>query len=314
MANNKLHGYNPKPSNNKNGNRLDKVNPHEFRKGMDYELMELGCDRLAESTPEERMITTETVLKNLNEHPAYYSGLVHYETQFRNETKKPAFKNFIKSFYEDTAMVPLTEKDKLKEAIKTQIKKSILKEDSDKEFDEFDFDDKKVTKAATKAGGKKGKGIKGLDKEIEALEKEKDGLKSKMNPLIQAFNDKKKGKKPYTKEDYTADLEKIKTSEKSSVYSGTGNDHVTDRIKAINKRLVEIEKEKDEIILKEKIDRRAVAETVMDRGVHKGLLNIIQENGISLQKGANSIKTYYEIAKTAYMEGLSAGLRSDTSI
>ena len=46
MANNKFYGYNPKPSNNKEGNRLDRVNPYEFKKGMDYELMELGCDRL----------------------------------------------------------------------------------------------------------------------------------------------------------------------------------------------------------------------------------------------------------------------------
>jgi len=311
MANNKFYGYNPKPSNNKKGNRLDRVNPYEFKKGMDYELMELGCNRLAESTPEERMNSTETVLKNLNTHQAYYSGLIHYETQFRGDTvKKPPFVNWLENFFKETDMKPVSEKDKLKEAIKKEIKKSILKEQSD-DFEDFDFDDKETTKAATKAGNKKGKGVKGLDNEAADLAKEKESLKDKMFPLIQAFKAKKKGKKPYGKEDYEADLKKIKTSDKSSVATGEGKDHVTDRIKAINKRLDIIEKEKEEIVLKEKMDKRAVAETVMDRGVHKELLNIIQEYGISLKEGANHIRTYYEIAKTAYMEGLTAGLRNE---
>ena len=59
------------------------------------------------------------------------------------------------------------------------------------------------------------------------------------------------------------------------------------------------------------MDRRAVAETVMDRAVHKELLNIIQEYGVSLKEGAAHVKTYYEIAKCAYMEGLTAGLRNE---
>ena len=49
------------------GNRLDRVNPYEFRKGMDYELVSMGCMRLRESTPEEREKATENVLKNLEE-------------------------------------------------------------------------------------------------------------------------------------------------------------------------------------------------------------------------------------------------------
>ena len=61
MANNKYSGYNPKKEEtlpNKgipgSGNRLDRVNPYEFRKGMDYELTSMGVSRLAESTPDER--------------------------------------------------------------------------------------------------------------------------------------------------------------------------------------------------------------------------------------------------------------------
>ena len=89
MANNKLYGYSPKdekPSKKQGqayaglekggtyenlGNSLDRVNPYEFRKGMDYELTQLGVSRLQESTPEEREKATETVLKNLEEHQAY---------------------------------------------------------------------------------------------------------------------------------------------------------------------------------------------------------------------------------------------------
>jgi len=314
MANNKFYGYNPKPSNEKNGNRLDRVNPYAFKMGMDYELMELGCDRLAESTPEERMDSTEKVLKNLSEHGAYYSGLIHYETKFRNSDKKPSFKSWLKSFHEDTAMKPVSEKDRLKEAIKTQIKKSILKEQSD-DIEDFDFDKDDVNpdlgkdRQAHKSGTKKGKGVKGLDTEAETLNKEKESLKDKMFPLIQAFKAKKKGKKPYTKDDYTSDLDKIKTSDKSSVATAEGKDHVTDRIKAINKRLEAIEKDKEDIILKEKMDKREVASTMMDRQIHKELLNIIKEAGINLREGAETIKPYYEIAKMSYMEGLTAGIR-----
>jgi hypothetical protein len=315
MANNKLHGYTPKIEKFENGNRLDQVNPHEFRKGMDYELVELGCSRLAESTPEERMSTTEKVLKNLTEHPGYYSGIIHYNTQFRNESKKPSFKSWLTKWHDETAMkpVPVGGKNKLKEAIKNQIKKSLLNEGDD-EFDlDFDKDDVNPDlgndRMAHKAGTKKGKGVKSLDKEEEALKDEKESLKDKMFPLIQQYKAKKKGKKPYTKEDYESDLKKIKTSDKSSVATEEGGDNITKRIKAIIKRLEDIEKEKEDIILKEKMDKREVASTMMDRQTHKDLLNIIQECGIGMNEGASTIKPYYEIAKMAYMEGLTAGIR-----
>ena len=85
--NDKFYGYTPKKdevttgwdNKSKVGNRLDRVNPYEFRKGMDYELTSLGCARLQESTPEEREKATTTVLKNLKEHGAYYSALIQFE-------------------------------------------------------------------------------------------------------------------------------------------------------------------------------------------------------------------------------------------
>ena len=83
------------------GNRLDRVNPYEFRKGMDYELVSMGCMRLRESTPEEREKATENVLKNLEENSGYYSALIHYETEFRGRDNKPAFKSWLKEFSEE---------------------------------------------------------------------------------------------------------------------------------------------------------------------------------------------------------------------
>ena len=69
---------------------------------------------------EERMNSTETVLKNLIIHPSYYSGLIQYETQFRNDSSKPAFKAWLKSFYEDTKMIPI------KEGVKKNLKENNL--------------------------------------------------------------------------------------------------------------------------------------------------------------------------------------------
>ena len=98
MANDKFYGYTPKyakPSGKEGtirsgaeegntqehlGNSLDRVNPYEFRKGMDYELTAIGCSRLAESTPEEREKASEKVIKNLESHGAYYSGLMQFES------------------------------------------------------------------------------------------------------------------------------------------------------------------------------------------------------------------------------------------
>ena len=111
MANNKFYGYQPKVKKGAVGVPfgedlgLVNVNPYEFKKGMDYELTVLGCSRLRESSLEEREKSTEKVLKNLNTHPSYYSGLLHYQAEFRNSTKDkrrpPNFTTWLKEFYED---------------------------------------------------------------------------------------------------------------------------------------------------------------------------------------------------------------------
>ena len=165
MANDKYYGYSPKKEETKPstgvtdvGNKLDRVNPYEFRKGMDLELTNLGVTRLRESTPEEREKATETVLKNLEEHGGYYSALIHYETEFRNSDSKPNFKTFLKEFYGDTAMKEITDKkdnqmeepkydkksyttefkgatEQLKEAIKKEVVSLLSEEDDDKKMD-----------------------------------------------------------------------------------------------------------------------------------------------------------------------------------
>jgi len=165
-------GYTPEKSTL--NSELDTINPFEFKRGMDYELISLGCARLRESTLEERMKSTKRVVKNLQEHPSYYTSLIHYETEFRNQVKKPTFKKWLKEYEDESKMKPVSEKD----------------------------------------------------------------------------------------------------------------------------------------ILKEKADKREVAATIMDRQTHKDLLGIIQECGVSMNEGTDNIRPYYEVAKMAYMEGLTAGLRN----
>jgi hypothetical protein len=81
------------------------------------------------------------------------------------------------------------------------------------------------------------------------------------------------------------------------------------RNKEIVKRLGEIEKEKEAISLNEKLGRREVAKTMMEKDTHMEILNIMKEAGVNLREGAGGIKMYYEIAKTAYQEGFMAGLK-----
>jgi len=281
MANDKFYGYSPKKE--ESPSRLDKYNPYEFRKGMDYELTEMGVSRLAESTPEEREKATEAVLKSLEEHSGYYSALIHYETEYRNAKSKPVFKTWLKEFYEENNMKEVNKSfkndkmEKLKEAIKAEVKNMLV--------EAKDEDDKNASKSAKG----KAKGMKALEKEEEKIRDQKKKLQDKIFPLIQDFKNKKIDKEKYEKK--------------------VGD--IPQQIKDINKRLGEISKEQEAITLKEKEDRRSVAETAMDKEVHMELLNIIKEAGVSLKEGSEGVRMYYEIAKIAYMEGLTAGLRGE---
>jgi len=320
MANDKYYGYSPKKE--ESPTRLDRVNPYEFRKGMDLELTDMGVSRLAESTSEEREKATEIVLKNLEEHQAYYSALVQYKTGMNhagpiNET---TFKKYLESYTSERGegMVEVTKEikddkmtepkydkkeytaefktDVLKEAIKAEVK-AMLSEVSGKEAEKINKADAKKSKsdkeASDRAGKKKGSEIKNLEKEIESLKSQKEKNLDKLKKPLEKYKAGKFNSKKFksAKEEY---MEVSKA--------------LVDDNKDIVKQIKEKEKEIEDIQLKEKMDRREVAKTMMERDTHMEILNIMKEAGVNLREGAGGIKMYYEIAKTAYQEGFMAGL------
>ena len=125
MANDNFYGYkrDPKKVKTKTGMRgsvdldFESINPYEFKKGMNAELTKMGTE-LRESNEEQREKATETVIKNLQKLPAYYSLMEHYETITRNmEGRKPTFNAFAKEM-EGYKMKEVKEKftvDKMKE-------------------------------------------------------------------------------------------------------------------------------------------------------------------------------------------------------
>ena len=335
MANDKYYGYSPKPKKGSigvpygNDNRLDRVNPYEFKKGMDYELSTIGILRLNESTPEQRQQSTDKVLKNLGTHPSYYSCKIQYETEYRNfQGRKPSFNKYLKEMMEETKMKSVDQEYKndkmvaLKEAIKAEVR-SIISEKMDpvgKEDDDInndgkvdktddylanrrkavgdaikkskkneEVDDDETAKKATKGAKKKTKGIKTIEKEIDKLKDEKKKLKDKIAPLIADFKSKKIDKDKY--------LKKVGDTPK--------------KIKDINDDISKLEKDLDAAIVKERNDMREVASTAMDTDIKKRLLEIIEESGVALNEGAAGVKTYYDIARNSYMEGLTAGLNRE---
>ena len=353
MANDKFYGYSPKiskPSGKEGsswsgeekgnsyenlGNRLDRLNPYEFRKGMDYELTSVGVSRLAESTPEEREKATEAVLKNLEEHGGYYTALITYETEYRNAEKKPAFKTWLSE--QDEFKMKEVDKEykndkmvELKEAIKSQIRTTLLTEAKDVDEEDEDTTAKKAAKGAKKAA----KGTARFDKEIKAIEellfgKDKgDEKASEENPgkgsllcikdkNLEAYKSDKnidKYKKSIELTDaITKKLEKhveafSKLGNKVTVADVKGKD-LPDTIKKLEARITSIKKEEEQAIADKGKEKNEIASTDMTRANHLRLLEIIRENGISLREGKDSVKIYYEIAKQAYLEGLSKGLK-----
>jgi len=159
-----------------------------------------------------------------------------------------------------------------------------------KEEDEDDApDDDVVAKKAAKSAKKKAKGVKGIEKEIAAKKDEKKALKAKIDPLIAKFKDKSLDKDSYMK--------KVGDTPK--------------RIKALNDEIAKLEKSLDAALVKETDDMREVAATAMGRDVNRRLLEIIKESGANLHEGAAGVKMHYDIARKAYMEGLTAGLNKD---
>ena len=317
MANNKFYGYNPKKEKTVpnegtpgSGTRLDRVNPYEFRKGMDYELTSAGVSRLAESTPEEREKATESVLKNLEEHQSYYSALIQFERGMDHASpiNETSFKKYLEVYTSQRGdgMVEVTEEIKddkmtepkydkgeytvpfktsqLKEAIKKEIK-NLLKEDEDKEPSKKD-----VKKAGMS-----------LSKTKDTLVKLKDKKQSLMDKRKKMFGDYK---------DKIQGLDPDKAKKEFDKYAKK-QEPVTKEIKDIEAEMKSLENTLEEAKHDEKELRREAARTMMGKDIHMEILNIIKEQGISLREGADGVRTYYEIAKLAYMEGLTAGMRNN---
>ena len=339
MANNKYAGYTPTPSKEKfeMGNRLDRVNPYEFRKGMDYELTKMGCSRLAESTTEEREKSTESVLKNLEEHGAYYSALIQFEGGMNHGSKitEGSFKKFLETYSYNERGDGMTEVNKeikddkmvepkydkkeytvqLKEAIANEIK-SIL---SEKEDDDSP-DDETLDKTFKKKMGKKKKDRGDeLDAELSAIKKVKDELEEKHEsakersfPKYQKDKDVKAYKKALSLKDSEVNkLKKLadKYTGKETGYNIPTNVTYKEVITLLDKRVTANKREQEQFLKDTLKEKRSVSKMEMSRKDHMRLLEIIKEYGVNLREGSNAIKMHYEIAKASYLEGIAKGMK-----
>jgi len=120
---------------------FESINPYEFKKGMNYELNQMGILTLREATEEDREKATETVIKNLkNTHGAYYSYLEHYEATTRNMDRKPSFNSFLKEIegysmkeikdnFDNDKMKEIKLKESIRDEVRKLIRETILSED-----------------------------------------------------------------------------------------------------------------------------------------------------------------------------------------
>jgi hypothetical protein len=262
------------------------------------------------------------------------------KTNFKNDQMdKPG--NYTKSDY----TVPF-KTAQLKEAIKREMFSILQEQGDDLEVPDVDVDDDAAAdKAATKGAKKTGKsnrfdlekeaikdllyrGKKGKDSEYTEEEPAPKSILDVKNQMLDLYRSKYKGVEGGV-DDYNAELKKSnekfeKILEKhiekfgSENEKGLGNnvtldkvfgESLPDTIKLLGARLKEIEKEEQENVIARTNERHQIALGDMTRQQQIKIIEIIRENGISLREGAMGIKTYYEIAKAAYLEGLSNGLR-----
>ena len=174
--------------------------------------------------------------------------------------------------------------EQLKEAIKKEVL-NLLKEDEDKEPSKKD-----VKKAGMSLSKTKDKLVKLKDK--------KQSLMDKRKTMFDAYKDKIKN------------LDPDKSKKEFDKYAKK-QEPITKEIKDIEAEMKSLEKTLEEARMDEREMRRNAAKTMMGKDVQMEILNIIKEAGISLREGSDNIKIYYEIAKTAYMEGLTAGMKSN---
>ena len=160
----------------------------------------------------------------------------------------------------------------------------------------------------------------GKTKGEEEVSKDNPGKGSLLFLKDKHLEDYKKDKDvdKYKKSISLPDVIMKKLQKHADVYSNLGNNikindikgkNLPDTIKKLEVRKTSIKKERQEAQAEVGKQKNEIASTDMTRENHLRLLEIIRENGISLREGTDSIRSYYEIAKTAYLEGLSKGLR-----
>jgi len=141
-----------------------------------------------------------------------------------------------------------------------------------------------------------------------SLSKTKDQL-VKLKDQIQALKDKRKNMFKAYKEKIK-DLDPDKSKGEFKKYADK-QDPITKDIKDKESEIKDLEKTLEEARVEEREMRREAAKTMMGKDIHMEILNIIKEHGISLREGADGVRVYYEVAKLAYMEGLTAGMKKN---
>jgi hypothetical protein len=180
----------------------------------------------------------------------------------------------------------------LKEAIKSEIK-NILSE-----FKE-EVDSKKAAKINKADAKKDADDKKSLTKHLSS--------KKEIDAAIQKAEGDRKAAEEKRQTAFNAYKVSKKDAAATKKYKGKV-EPLQKEIKALDIKIKELEGKLIGIAQEAKIMRREAAGMMMDKKIHLEILEIIKEAGVNLREGAGGVVMYYEIAKTAYMEGLTAGL------
>ena len=127
--------------------------------------------------------------------------------------------------------------------------------------------------------------------------KDKEALEDKRKDAFEAYKDKIKNLDP---KQAKKEFDRYKKKEAP----------ITAKIKDIDAEIKALDKTLEEAKKAEKEMRYEVAKTMMPKEVHMEMLKMMKELGVPMTETAG-IKMYYEVAKMAYMEGLTAGMKKN---
>ena len=127
--------------------------------------------------------------------------------------------------------------------------------------------------------------------------KDKEALEDKRKEAFEAYKDKIKNLDP---KQAKKEFDRYKKKEAP----------ITAKIKDIDAEIKALDKILEEAKETEKEMRYEVAKTMMPKEIHMEMLKMMKELGVPMTETAG-IKMYYEVAKMAYMEGLTAGMKKN---